>query len=71
MPKCDFNNFAKATLLKSHFGMVCSPVDLLHIFRTSFLKNTSGGLLLFFAEHHRSTDSESGSELVVHTQLKL
>ena len=24
----------------------CSPVNLLHIFRTSFLKNTSGGLLL-------------------------
>ena len=25
----------------------CSPVNLLHIFRTSFLKNTSGRLLLF------------------------
>ena len=24
----------------------CSPVNLLHIFRTSFLKNTSGRLLL-------------------------
>ena len=26
----------------------CSPVNLLHIFRTSFPKNTSGGLLLYF-----------------------
>ena len=25
----------------------CSPVTLLHIFRTAFLKNTSGGLLLY------------------------
>ena len=24
----------------------CSPVNLMHIFRTPFLKNTSGGLLL-------------------------
>ena len=24
----------------------CSPVNLLHIFRTTFLKNTSGGLFL-------------------------
>ena len=39
MPKYDFN----ATLFKSHFG-IC--VLLLHIFRTSFLKKTPGGLLL-------------------------
>ena len=26
----------------------CSPVNLLHIFRTPFLKNTSEGLLLYF-----------------------
>ena len=26
----------------------CSPVNLLHIFRTSFPKNTSGGLLLLY-----------------------
>ena len=37
----------KATLLKLHFGMGVS-VNLLHIFRTSFPKNTSGGLLLKF-----------------------
>ena len=28
----------------------CSPVNLLHIFRTSFLKNTPGWLLLFFCK---------------------
>ena len=27
----------------------CSPVNLLHIFRTTFPKNTSGGLLLKIA----------------------
>ena len=32
MPKCH---------LKSHFGMGFSPVNLLHIFRTRFPKNTS------------------------------
>ena len=34
MPKCDFNK------------VECSPVNLLHIFRTLFLKNTSGRLPL-------------------------
>ena len=43
MTKCDFNNVALQLLL-SQRG--CSPVSLLHIFRTPFLKNTSGGLLL-------------------------
>ena len=37
MPKCDFNKVAKHG---------CSPVNLLHIFRAPFLKNTSGPLLL-------------------------
>ena len=41
MPKCDFNRVAKHTLRHG-----CSPVNLLHIFRTLFPKNTSGGLLL-------------------------
>ena len=39
MPKCDFN---KVALLCSSL----SPVNLLHTFRTPFLKNTSGRLLL-------------------------
>ena len=34
-------NFIEITLWHG-----CSPVNLLHIFRTPFLKNTSGGLLL-------------------------
>ena len=40
IPKCDFNKVAKQ--------LMCSPGDLLHIFRTPFPKNTSRGLLLFF-----------------------
>ena len=38
MAKCDFNKVA--------LWHGCSPVNLLHIFRTSFRKNTSGWLLL-------------------------
>ena len=38
MPKC---NFIKITLRYE-----CSPVNLLHIFKTPFLKSSSGGLLL-------------------------
>ena len=38
------SNFIKITLQHGY-----SPVNLLHIFRTHFLKNTSGGLLLY---HH-------------------
>ena len=45
MPKCDFNkvaqNFTEITLRHG-----CSPVNLLHILRTPFTKNTSGWLLL-------------------------
>ena len=37
--------FCKKTLLKSHFGM-SFPVNLQHIFRITFYKNTSGWLLL-------------------------
>ena len=47
MPKCDFNK----VVLQSNFAEIalwhwCSLVNLLHIFRTPFPKNTSGGLLL-------------------------
>ena len=38
-----WNNFIEITLQHG-----CSPVNLLHIFRTPFVKNTSGLLLLFF-----------------------
>ena len=36
------NNLIEITLWHG-----CSPVNLLHIFRTSFLKNNSGGLILY------------------------
>ena len=40
-------------LLRNFFEITfpheCSPANLLHIFRTYFPKNTSGGLLLFHA----------------------
>ena len=43
MPKCYFNsNFTEITLRHG-----CSPVNMLHIFRTPFFKNTSGWLLLY------------------------
>ena len=45
MLKCDFNklqnNFIEITLRHG-----CSPVNLQHIFRTTFPKNTAGRLLL-------------------------
>ena len=45
MPLCDFNkvasNFIEITLRHGS-----SPVNLLHIFGTSFPKNTSGWLIL-------------------------
>ena len=34
---------------------MCSPVDLLHIFRTPFLKNTSGRLVLKFSSERDVT----------------
>ena len=39
-------NLQKNTLAEIPLRHWCSPVNLLHIFRTPFPKNTSGGLLL-------------------------
>ena len=44
MPKCDFNKVALQILLKIKLWHRCSPVNLLHIFRNPFSKNTCGGL---------------------------
>ena len=43
--KCDFNKVAKQ-LIEIAVRHECSPINLLHIFRTPFPKNTSGWLLL-------------------------
>ena len=45
IPKCDFNKVA-SNFIETALRDGCSPVNLLHIFRTPFPKNTSGGLLL-------------------------
>ena len=44
VPKCDFNKVAKQLYFEIAHRHGCSPVNLLHIFRTP--KNTSGRLLL-------------------------
>ena len=49
MPKCDSNKAIKAmhsSFLETSLRLARSPVNLLHISRTSFPKKTFGGLLL-------------------------
>ena len=46
MPKYDFGKVAKSNLIEIILRDGCSPVNLLHIFRTPLPKNSSGGLLL-------------------------
>ena len=47
MPRCDLNKVALlCNLIEIALWHGCSPVNLLHIFSTPFLKNTSGWLLL-------------------------
>ena len=46
MPKCDFNTVVPKKIIDIALRHECSPVNLLHIFRTPFPKNTSGRLLL-------------------------
>ena len=46
MPKCDFNKVASQLYIKITLRRGFFPVNLLHIFRILFLKNTLGGLLL-------------------------
>ena len=45
MPKCNFNKVAYQ-LIETTLRHGCSHVNLLHVFRTPFLKNTTGWLLL-------------------------
>ena len=42
MPKCDFNKIA-LQFIEITLQNECSPVNMLHIFRTLFPKNTSEG----------------------------
>ena len=53
MPKCYFNKF----VLQSTLPHVCSPVNLLYIFRTTFLNNTSGKLVLTEIISHQNCAS--------------
>ena len=46
MPKCDFNKL-QSNFIEIALWHECSPVNLLHIFRIPFPKNTSDVLLLF------------------------
>ena len=47
MPKRDFNKVAmQSNFIEITLWHECSPVNLLHIFRTPFPKDTCGGLLL-------------------------
>ena len=57
------NNFIEVTLWHG-----CSPVNLLHIFRKPFPKNTSGGLLLY---HGNLEYSRLNALLFRETLLKL
>ena len=47
-----FCNFIEITL---RYG--CSPVNLLHIFRTPFIKNTRGWLLLFWVDTYEYSET--------------
>ena len=46
MPMCDVIAEVQSNFIEIALRYGCSPINLLHIFRTSFLKNTSGWLLL-------------------------
>ena len=48
-----------------------SPVNLLHIFRTPFLKNTSGGLLLTFISNASLKWSKNQARTKQHTDAEL
>ena len=55
------SNFIKIT-----FWYGCSPARLLHIFRTPFLKNTAGGLLLKTAGKKNFTSPKMSKTEVPH-----
>ena len=64
MPKCDFNKVA-LQLIEITLWHVCSPVNLLHIFRTPFYKNTSGSLLLKLLLHNTNKQTFNDKAVTV------
>ena len=50
-PKCDFNKVAYCSFIESALWHGCSPVNLLHIFRTPFPKNNYELLLLYIVHY--------------------
>ena len=46
--RCEISIKLQSSFIEITLQNGCSPVNLLHIFRISFLKNTSGWLLLLF-----------------------
>ena len=47
MPKCDLNLKLLYNFIEIALRHGCSPVNLLHVFKTLLYKNTYGGLLLY------------------------
>ena len=58
MPKCDFNKL-QSSFIEIALPHGCSPVNLLPFFRTPFLKNTSGWLLLKYVLFYLTIDGWS------------
>ena len=54
MPNSDFNKFA-CNFIEIALQHGCSPVNLLHLFRTPFLSNTSGKSLKCVSQHLQAT----------------
>ena len=50
VPKCDFNKVALQCYIEITLRNEHCPVNLLHIFRTPFYKNTYGKLPPYFAK---------------------
>ena len=69
MPKCDFNKVA-CNFIEIALGHGCFPVNLLHIFRANFPKNTSGWLLLHVTLF-RMYKIDTGTEIELDTVLKM
>ena len=52
MLKCEFSKYVLCNFIEITLPQGCSCVNLLHIFRTPFYKNTSGELLLSLMKEH-------------------